>query len=254
MRHLPFKTRMAAAVCLILILAFSACAPSAAPETAASDPPAVSQSDAPTVDAVRASLHMEMALPSMGAFSGEIASNENGAYAILSGTEDWSGRLIYYDYATRQLIWLSDQMVVTNDEENPGWLEDTFGGAAPMAANGQLYEVKYGKAPVPGIGYEGSPSYLLRMEPNAANRQKLTVPQGKLLYTGSGIAADGEELYLILADYDAQKMEQTGFSLCQTDFANGRYETLLPLTVYRSPSLKYSRSRCRLITRVDRCL
>jgi len=172
---------------------------------------------------------MKMALSSMGVFSGEITGNEDGAYAILPNTDDYSARLIYYDYATRQLIWLSNQMIVTNDEENPGWIEDTFGGAVPMAANDCLYVVKYGKSPIPSIQYEGSPSYLLRMETNAANRQKLVVPQGKLLKSSTGIAADGEELYLILTDYDAEAMQMTGMTLCKTDFEGNQWESMLSL-------------------------
>ena len=123
-------------------------------------------------------LEMEMALSGAGIFGTEISGDQNGAYFILPNTEDYSGRLLYYDYAIRQLIYLSDQMVVTNDEENPGWLEDIFGGAVPLAVNGKLYVVKYGKSPIPNINYEGSPSFLLQMEPNAASRKKLTVPQG----------------------------------------------------------------------------
>ena len=98
---------------------------------------------------------------------------------------------LYYDYASRQLIHLSNQVLPTNDEENPGWIADIFGGAAPIAVNGKFYVLKYGKAPLPKIQYEGSPSILLEMEPNAANRKSLTLPSGMLFKSYSGIAADG---------------------------------------------------------------
>lgn len=171
-------------------------------------------------------LEMQLVFSGMGNFDSSLSGNEAGAYSLLSSPEDFSARLIYYDYATRQLIWLSDQMVVTNDEENPGWIEDTFGGAYPIAANGKLYVVKYGKSPVPAIGYGGSPSFLLQMEPNAANCKKLTVPQGSLLYHNTGIAADGDDLYLLLEDYDAAAMQITDISLCRADFAGNRFERL----------------------------
>ena len=33
---------------------------------------------------------------------------------------------------------LSNQVLPTNDEENPGWIADIFGGAAPIAVNGNF--------------------------------------------------------------------------------------------------------------------
>ena len=127
------------------------------------------------------------------------------------------------------MIYLSDQMVVTNDEENPGWLEDIFGGAVPLAVNGKLYVVKYGKSPIPNINYEGAPSFLLQMEPNAASRKKLTVPQGCLLSYNTGIAADGQNLYLLLLDYDANAMQITNTALCRTNFDENKLERLCQL-------------------------
>lgn len=174
-------------------------------------------------------LEMEMALSGAGIFGTEISGDQNGAYFILPNTGDYSGRLLYYDYATRQLIYLSDQMVVTNDEENPGWLEDIFGGAVPLAVNGKLYVVKYGKSPIPNINYEGAPSFLLQMEPNAASRKKLTVPQGCLLSYNTGIAADGQNLYLLLLDYDANAMQITNTALCRTNFDENKLERLCQL-------------------------
>ena len=121
-----------------------------------------------------APLEMTMALPSTGIFSTEISGNQDGAYYILPNTNDYSAQLLYYDYATLQVIYLSDQVVVTNNDENPGWIEDIFGGAVPLAVNEKLYIIKYGKSPIPNINYDGSPTFLLQMEPNAANRIKLS--------------------------------------------------------------------------------
>ena len=45
-----------------------------------------------------------MALSGAGIFGTEISGDQNGAYFILPNTGDYSGRLLYYDYATRQLI------------------------------------------------------------------------------------------------------------------------------------------------------
>lgn len=227
------------ALCGLLLL--SACAPSPtsvsapAPSESISTPqpaPLPEQKDARP-------LKMTMALSSMGIFSGEIAGNQDGAYCISSDSNsgDYSGVLLYYDYATRQLIYLSDQLIVTYDEENPGWLEDTFGGAHPLAVNGKLYVVKYGTSPIPRIQYEGSPSFLLEMEPNAANRKKLTVPRGSLLQYNTGIAADGKYLYLLLTDYDANAMQLCDVSLCRADFSRGTYERLYSFGVEKNTSI-----------------
>ena len=169
---------------------------------------------------------MTMALRGGGPSGGMVAGTGDGAYSLLPSTEDFSARILYYDYATRQLIYLSNQVIVTDVEDNPGWIEDVFGGAALMTANDKLYVVKYGKSPLPGIGYEGSPTCLLQMEPNAANRKTLTVPPDSLLSYSTGIAADGENLYLIFFDYDAAAMQISGRSLRRTCFGEDRLETL----------------------------
>lgn len=218
-----WKFKLPLILCCIVLL--SACAASSSMN---SDPPiGIPASSAQSENSP--SLEMTMALSGTGIFGAEISGDQNGAYYILSTADDYSACLIYYDYATHQLIYLSDQMVVTNDEENPGWLEDTFGGAIPLAVNGKLYVVKYGKSPIPNIDYEGSPTFLLQMEPNAANRVKLTVPQGSLLSYNTGIAADGENLYLLVLGYDADAMQITNTTLCRTNFSKNKLEYLYEL-------------------------
>ncbi len=236
--------KVSSALCCIVLLCACAAPDSVVndlpAEMAAGTPAGASASSPQRADPVsenRPSLQMTMALSGAGLFGSEISGDQNGAYYILSNTEDYSARLLYYDYATRQVIFLSDQMVVTNDEENPGWLEDTFGGAVPLAANGKLYVVKYGKSPIPNIGYEGSPSYVLQMEPNAANRKKLAVPQGCLLSYNTGIAADGENLYLLLMDYDANAMQMTDVALCRADFETGKFERLFSFGLEKDANL-----------------
>ena len=59
--------------------------------------------------------------------------------------------MLYYDYATLQLIYLSDQVVVTNNDENPGWIEDIFGGAVPLAVNEKLYIYRYAEITLPDV-------------------------------------------------------------------------------------------------------
>lgn len=216
-------------VCCVTVL--SACAQSSG---LASRPQSRTVAPAPQNDPP---LEMKMALSSMGVFGQEVAGNEDGAYTILSNTQDYSARILYYDYATRQMTYLSNQVVVTNDEENPGWLEDVFGGAVPLAVNEKLYIVKYGKSPIPRIHYEGSPSFLLEMETNAANRKKLTVPRGQLLKNNTGIAADGKNLYLLLTDYDEKALQITNITLCKTNFDKNAFDPLLSLGIEKDTQI-----------------
>lgn len=67
------------------------------------------------------------------------------------------------------------------------------------------------------------------MELNAANRVKLTVPQGSLLSYNTGIAADGENLYLLLLGYDADAMQTTNTALCHTNVSKNKLEHLCDL-------------------------
>lgn len=215
---------------LFCIVLLSACTNSNEVNTnSSSDIPEPTTQIESTDSGTSAPLEMTMALPSTGIFSTEISGNQDGAYYILPNTNDYSAQLLYYDYATLQLIYLSDQVVVTNNDENPGWIEDIFGGAVPLAVNEKLYIIKYGKSPIPNINYDGSPTFLLQMEPNAANRIKLSVPQGSLLPYSSGIAADGSNLYLLLLDYDSQKMQITNTTLCCTDFNKNKMNRLCSL-------------------------
>lgn len=222
--------KIAFIICCVLVL--SACMQPDSPRTCPESAPSAASSSQSS-----SSLEMKMALSSMGVFGQEIAGNENGAYTILSNTQDYSARLLYYDYATRQMTYLSNQVIVTNDEENPGWLEDVFGGAVPLAVNGKLYVVKYGKSPIPRIHYEGSPSFLLEMEPNAANRKKLPVPRGQLLKNNTGIAADGKNLYLLLTNYDEKALQITNITLCKTNFDKNAFDPLLSLGIEKDTQI-----------------
>lgn len=204
-------------LCVCLLLSACGTQPASTPNnsSAVSESGAIEQQTPPE-------MQMAMAAGSLPT----IAGNDEGAYYIWANGQDSSGLTLYYDYASRQLIHLSNQVIPTNDEENPGWISDIFGGAAPLAVNGKFYVLKYGKAPLPKIQYEGSPSILMEMEPNAANRKTLTLPRGFLFKSGSGIAADGTDLYLLLVSFDSSTLQATTASLCCTDFEAGKINPL----------------------------
>ena len=72
---------------------------------------------------------MQMAMPA-GSLP-MIAGNNEGAYYIWANGQDPSGLTLYYDYASRQLIHLSNQVLPTNDEEIPDGLQ-IFLAAQPL--------------------------------------------------------------------------------------------------------------------------
>lgn len=215
---------------LSVCLLFSACGGQSA---SFPDNSSVSSDWEGTPNAVESETQPEMQMAMPAGSLPMIAGNNEGAYYIWANGQDPSGLTLYYDYASRQLIHLSNQVLPTNDEENPGWIADIFGGAAPIAVNGKFYVLKYGKAPLPKIQYEGSPSILLEMEPNAANRKRLTLPSGILFKSYSGIAADGTDLYLLLAAFDSSTLQITEASLCRTDFDEGKINTLYDFDIQK---------------------
>ena len=67
------------------------------------------------------------------------------------------------------------------------------------------------------------------MEPNAASRKKADCAAGCLLSYNTGIAADGQNLYLLLLDYDANAIQITNTALCRTNFDENKLERLCQL-------------------------
>ena len=55
------------------------------------------------------------------------------------------------------------------------------------------------------------------------------MPQGCLLSYNTGIAADGQNLYLLLLDYDANAMQITNTALCRANFDENKLERLCQL-------------------------
>lgn len=165
-----------------------------------------------------------MATPS-GALS-LLQGDETAAY-YLQETGD-GAQVMCIDYAARSLSPWTNQPLPQQDVSNPGFVTDTFGGAKPLLANGRLYVLKYGKLAYPNAGLEGSPCRLSALTLDGTARREITLESGRLIEMNSGVAADTEELYLLVSRYDAAG-SRTAYELCRTRFDKGTLDVLATL-------------------------
>lgn len=146
-----------------------------------------------------------------------IAGGKSGAYYLLEAVGTDGAQIIYLDYATRQQIPWSNQMTVTQDETNPGWIPDRSGGVRPMVAGETLYVAKYGRVSLPKANFEGWPTFLYRMAADGTARKTITLPRDILLEMSTGVATDGDHLYLLASSFDDKGFRDT-YYLYRTDF------------------------------------
>ncbi len=143
------------------------------------------------------------------------SGNGQGAYHVENTGKDFSGHLVYHDYGTMQEIYLSPQLDVTFDEQNPGWIADTSGGVFPIATDDALYVFIY------GLNSSEHPARLLRMNPDASDRKEITLTGGYSVELYSAVASYGGELYFIAQKYRGDTGEIESVALVRSDFKNG---------------------------------
>ena len=132
-------------------------------------------------------------------FDNSISSSE-GLYKIRS---DYGGSsILYYDYETMALNYLSNQLIATSSDENPGWIPSNEGGTVPVINNDYLYVVTVGLRPLGEM--EGTPPKVFRMAMDGSDRKELILSENMLLDQNSGIAGDDNGIYLLMDTYDAQ--------------------------------------------------
>lgn len=163
--------------------------------------------------------------PSMGYFSYTIASAQDGAYSLRFNT-DGSANILYYDYSSTQLIYLSNQTTPTKDETNPGWLENTLGGAYILCDDEHLYILKVEMLPKLSIDYQGDPAYIMRTGLTGQDKVKVVLPNYYALVPGSAVISDGSSLYIIVYRFDLEDMGKSWPVLCRVDFSKKSVEEL----------------------------
>ena len=136
-------------------------------------------------------------------------SSSNGLYKLR--IDHGGTSVLYYDYSTMSLNYLSNQLIATSSDENPGWIPSNEGGTVPTINGDYLYVVTVGLRSVGGSGAE--PAKVFQMTLDGSNRKELTLPQSMLLDQNSGIAADKDGIYLLMDTYDAEERAYGDFIL-----------------------------------------
>lgn len=112
---------------------------------------------------------------------------------------DRSANIAYIDFSTRQQIFLSSQPdSLHHDETDTSWVEDVPGSSTLFVAGDSLYLLASGLPSQPPN--EGDFGYILQMDMNGGNRQKIFEISGDM-WISSSIAFDGVSLYFLATVY-----------------------------------------------------
>lgn len=197
-------------VVLGTILLLSGCGFGATSEAVPSEKPV----SALPIPSKEETCNLSMASGSYGADL--IRGNQNGAYFLWS--EDNGDQVLYVDYKTKSLMAWTNQLNPSQDESNPGWIGDSFGGTRPYVTEEHVYVLKEGRLPIPRVGFPGSPCKLSQLSLDGTGRRTITLAPNQMILQNSGVAAEGEKLYLLVGTYDASgDLERC--EVCYTDFA-----------------------------------
>ena len=207
MRSFRFRV-LCVLLCFLLATAFVSCA-----EQENDDP----QHDS-TVKA------LDMSLVTHGGLFQMQAVSDAGCYEIYNHI-DGHGKLFFYDFATNQISFVTNQPIPTDDETNPGWVSDTMGGVTPIFAGDSLYLFKRGALPLPTENHPGYESYIIKMTPDGTNRQRIYLSAWQEFGSGE-IAFDGKHLYFLINEYNSETSLLEQCYLCRTDFESLQLEVL----------------------------
>ena len=163
----------------------------------------------------------------------QIRGNQNGAYFLWSTGE--GHQVLYVNYSTKDLTAWTNQLNPTQDETNPGMIMDAFGGTKPYVTEDNVYVMKFGKLPLPSVGFPGSPCKLSKLSLNAAGRRTITLPSNQIILQNSGVAAEEDKLYLLVGTYD-ETGERESCDVCYADFTK---EKLVSIATLEEPGQYY---------------
>lgn len=125
------------------------------------------------------------------------AETPNGCYEVLYRPSG-DGNIIYNDYATQKLIYLSEQPNTTHDNEaDTSWIQSTNGGCYPVVGGDKLYLFKLN---TPGfidqLGEAGK-GYIYQYNLDGSGKKALTKIDDNETVSGCCIAYDGNNLYYL---------------------------------------------------------
>ncbi|MDO5601735.1 MAG: hypothetical protein Q4G07_03105 [Oscillospiraceae bacterium] len=152
------------------------------------------------------------------------AATPQGYYELIEGSGS-SRLIVYYDYATRQRVYLSSDASAALDETSTAYIPSKNGAVSCYTDGEYLYAVGGGGVaalPEPLRG-DAEPPYLLRMGLNGANRQRLTFPLNQNIQWAYGAARDAEGcLYFTVFSLDAAKPVE---EMSQTTLVRANFDT-----------------------------
>ncbi len=149
-----------------------------------------------------------------------MASTDDGFYQFES-LDGENGRILYYDVATTTLINLSNQLIVTEDETNPGYLEDV-GANVEMFIGGEHLYLTSSKTQ-----YDTVPSAIIQMGLSGSDQKTIEIPGYSFHSPNSSgyFAVDGQKVYFI-----TEKIGQDGraesLAFCVADFETMEFSVI----------------------------
>ncbi len=136
--------------------------------------------------------------------------NSLGFFTVERDSEN-SAHVEFLDLETKQRIFLSNQINVTFDEQNPGWIDDIDPGATPMVTEDYLFLISSRDF------FLERKEKIIKMDLNGGNRKTVEVDGFINPY---GVITDGDEIYftMLMSGQDGRSL---GESLYKSDFDNG---------------------------------
>lgn len=189
-------------------------------------PQTVPESSLPSATPIPAP-HLDLRMATDSSGFQFVAGNDHAGYYLLD-MDNHTGQVICLDYESLQQTYWTNQLAPSFDENDPGWIGDTYGGARTIASGDNLYVFKYGKTPLKNVNPTGSPAQIHLMNYNGMSRKTISFDPNCPPLTRSGMATDNKELYLLTCRYDENGRKQT-YEVCKTDFEAEKINVLATL-------------------------
>lgn len=163
-------------------------------------------------------------------------ATSNGFYRVVTNA-DATGNIIYYDYDSRQTVFLSDQINSTHrDETDTSFLPSVYGGAEAMSDGHFVYILKMSSPGALRHGLEQSVAQgtLYRIGLDGQDRQVIFLPLTQDILPSTGVVSRDGELYFLVQETTGSESAPV---LMKTDFETGRATAVFSFEADVSPSL-----------------
>lgn len=151
-------------------------------------------------------------------------ASEAGFYR-MQNNYDGSGNLLYFDYSSKQIIYLSNQINSSHHgDDDTSYFESVVGGAEALCDNEYVYVVKQTSDVLLRQGDPRGTGFLYRMDLNGQNRKSVKLKAQECINPLNGFASSDGELYMIVLE----TLDDTNilYHLARTEFESGTLEYL----------------------------